>query len=254
MTSNYAWKRSVTGSSEHATAYSRRIRMNFIVTLLLSLTLIAPATAQAPVSIEMEPRHHLVFQNRYVHLFYVRIAPGDTTLFHTHVNDNVGVKLTDAELSDVVRGGDPEKVLVNQGAVGFGHYPTPLTHSVSNVGSTPFHNMLVELLPSKGVPSTAPLLADVAGHKLEMENGRVRIFRLVLAPGQSTEEHSHALQCLGVVIKEGKIAVDLPGTKTETVAFKPGDYRWHERGMRHSMRNVGSATFEAVEIELKEGN
>jgi len=228
--------------------------MNSIVALLLLLTLLAPATAQAPLSIEKEPRHHLEFQNSYVRLFYVRIAPGDSTLFHTHVNDNVGVKLTDAELSDVVPGGIPEMLLVNQGAVGFGHYPTPLTHSVSNVGSTPFHNMLVEILPSNAVPSTAPSLAHVAGHILEMENERVRIFRLVLAPGQSTEEHSHALHGLGVVITGGKIAIDVPGTKTETVTFNPGDYRWHQGGMRHSLRNVGSATFEAVEIELKEGD
>ena len=228
--------------------------MNIIIALLLSLVLLAPETAQAPVSIEMEPRHHLEFQNEYVRLFYVRIAPGDTTLFHTHVNDNVGVKLTDAELSDVVPGGNPEMILVNQGAVGFGHYPTPLTHSVSNVGSTPFHNMLVEILPSKGAPSTAPSLANAGGYTLDMENERVRILRLVLAPGQSTEEHSHALQGVSVVITEGKIAVDLPGRETETVTFKPGDYRWHEGGMRHSLRNVGSGTFEAVEIELKEGD
>ena len=228
--------------------------MNFIVTLLSSWTLLAPATAQAPVSIEKEPRHHLEFQNRYVRLFYVRIAPGDTTLFHTHVNDNVGVKLTDAELSDVVPEGNPEMILVNRGAVGFGHYPTPLTHSVSNVGSTPFHNMLVEIFPSNAVPFTAPPPADVAGHTLEMENERVRIFRLVLAPGRSTEEHSHALHGLEVVITEGTIAVDRPGTKTETVTFNPGDYRWHQGGMRHSLRNVGSATFEAVEIELKESD
>ena len=228
--------------------------MNIIVALLLSLVLLAPETAQAPVSIEKEPRHHLEFQNEYVRLFYVRIAPGDATLFHTHVNDNVGVKLTDAELSDVVPGGNPEMILVNQGAVGFGHYPTPLTHSVSNVGSTPFHNMLVEILPSRGAPSTAPALANVGGYTLDMENERVRILRLVLAPGQSSEEHSHALQGVTVVITEGKIAVDLPGRKTETVTFKPGDYRWHEGGMRHSLRNVGSATFEAVEIELKGGD
>jgi len=140
---------------------------------------------------------------------------------------------------------------VNQGAVGFGHYPSPLVHRVSNVGSTPFHNMLVEILPSKNAPLTAPLLADVAGHTLELENERVRIFRLALAPGQSTGQHSHDLQFLGVVIAEGEIAVDRPATEAETVTFEPGDYRWHERGMRHSMRNVGSTTFEAVEIELK---
>jgi beta-alanine degradation protein BauB len=228
--------------------------MNFIATLLLSLTFLSPATAQAPVSIEREPRHQPEFQNKCVCLFYVRIPPGDATLFHTHENDNVGVRLTDAELSDDVPGGNPEKVLVNHGAVGFGHYPTPLTRSVSNVGSTPFHNMLVEILPSEGLPSSAPSLADVAGHTLEIENERVRIFRLVLAPGQSTDEHSHALQGMGVVITEGKIAVDLPGTKSEIVMFKPGDYQWHEGGMRHSLRNVGSATFEAVDIELKQSD
>jgi quercetin dioxygenase-like cupin family protein len=225
--------------------------MNSSITLLFSLTLAAPATAQAPVPIEKEPRHHLEFENSHVRLFYVRIAPGDTTLFHTHVNDNVGVRLTNAELSDVVPGGTPEKVLVNQGAVGFGHYPSPLTHSVSNVGSTPFHNMVVEILPSGNVAFTPPLLAAVAGHTPELENEHVRIFRVSLAPGQSTEQHSHDLPFLGVVITEGKIAVDRPATAAETVTFKPGDYRWHERGMRHSMRNVGSTSFEAVEIELK---
>ena len=225
--------------------------MNFTVILLLSLTLLAPATAQAPVSIEKEPQHHLEFQNSYVRLFQVRIAPGDTTLFHVHVNDNVGVRLTDAELSDVVPGGTPKKISVKKGAVGFGHYPSPLTHSVSNVGSTPFHNMVVEILPSERVPFTAPLLTDVAGHTLALENERVRVFRLTLAPGQSTGPHSHNLEFLGVVVTEGEIAVNRPGTETETAAFRPGDYRWHERGMRHSMINVGSTTFEAVEIELK---
>lgn len=228
--------------------------MHFIVTLLLSLILLSPATEQAPVSIEKEPRHHLRFQNKYVRLFYVCIPPGDTTLFHIHENDNVGVRLTDAELSDVVPGGTPEKVLVNHGAVGYGHYPSPLTHSVSNTGSTPFRNLLVELLPSRGVSSSAPSLADVAGHTLEMENERVRIFRLVLAPGQSSEVHLHALQGMSVVITEARIAVGLPGTEPETVTFKPGDYRWHEGGMRHSLRNVGSTTFEAVDIELKQSD
>jgi quercetin dioxygenase-like cupin family protein len=99
--------------------------MNFIVAPLLSLALVAPETARAPVSVEDEPRHH------------------------------------------------------------------------------------------------APSLAEVAGRILEMENERARIYRLVLAPGQSTEEHSHALHSLGVVLTEG-------------------------------IRNVGSATFEAVEIELKD--
>jgi quercetin dioxygenase-like cupin family protein len=228
--------------------------MNFIVTLLFSLTLLSSATAQAPVAIQKEPRHQLEFQNGCVRLFNVRIPPGDSTLFHTHENDNVGVKLTDAELNDVIPGGDPARVLVKRGAVAFGHYPTPLIHSVSNVGNTLFHNTLVEVLPSKGLPSNAATLADVAGYTLEIENERVRIFRLVIAPGQSTHQHSHALHGMSVVITEGKIAVGLPGTATEIVLFKPGDYRWHQGGVKHSLTNVGSANFEVVVIELKQSD
>jgi quercetin dioxygenase-like cupin family protein len=225
--------------------------MNFPFTLSLSLVLLAPAIAQTPVSIENEPRHYLEFENSYVRLFRVRLAPGATTLFHVHVNDNVGVRLTDAELSDVAPGGTPKKVSVTKGGVGFGHYPSPLTHSVSNVGSTPFHNMVVEILPSKSARFTAPLQAVVTGHTLELENERVRVFRLILAPGQATEQHSHDRQFLGVAITDGEIAVNRPATDTETVTFRPGDYRWHERGARHSLKNAGSTTFETVEIELK---
>ena len=244
--------RTLDGLCSHTIVQFQRIRMNITAILLLSLTYLASATAQTPVSIEEEPRHHLEFQNRFVRVFYVRIPPGDTTLFHTHEHDNVGIKLTAAELSDVVPGRVPEKNLFTQGAVGFGHYPTPLTHRVKNVGSTPFLNIVVEVLPSEGVSSSVPSLAGVADRTPEMENERVRIFRLLLAPGESTGEHTHALQGLSVVIIGGKIAVDHHGTTTETVTFEPGDYRWHEGGMRHSLRNVGSATFETVEIELKE--
>jgi quercetin dioxygenase-like cupin family protein len=225
--------------------------MNSTITLLLSLTLLLPALAQSPVPIEKEPRHHLKFENQYVRVFYVFIPPGDTTLFHTHVNDGVGIRLTDAQLRDEVLGGKPNEGSVNRGAVGFTHYPSPLTHRVSNIGSSPFRNIFVEVLPSTGMPSNAPSLADVAGQILVLENDRVRIFRLVLAPGQSTEVHSHALRGVGVAITDGKITVEVPGKKTKTVKFKPGDYQWHEGGMKHSLRNVGSAPFEAVDIELK---
>ncbi len=63
--------------------------------------------------------------------------------------------------------------------------------------------------------------------------------------------HTHALRGLGVAVSEGRITVEVPGEKVRTVKFKPGDTQWHEAGTKHTLRNVGSAPFEAVEIELK---
>lgn len=230
--------------------------MNFI-TLLLSLTLLSLAPTQSPVPIEKEPRHRLKFENHHLRVFDVFIPPGDTALFHTHVNDGVGIRLTDARIRDEALGGTPDDsplkpvIPVKRGAVSFSHYPSPFTHRVSNIGSTPFRNILVEVLPSTGMSSNASSLTNVAGHTLVLENDRVRVFRLVLAPGQSTELHTHARRSLGVAVSEGRVAVEVPGKKIRTVKFKPGDTQWHEGGTKHSFKNIGSITFEAVDIELK---
>ncbi|MBA3513821.1 MAG: cupin domain-containing protein [Pyrinomonadaceae bacterium] len=79
----------------------------------------------------------------------------------------------------------------------------------------------------------------------------MRVSRLVLAPGQSTELHTHALRTLGVAVSEGRIVAKVSGRKIRTVKFKPGDKQWYEDRTKHRLRNVGSAPFEVVEIELK---
>lgn len=61
--------------------------MNYLIVLFPSLTLLLPASAPSPVPIEKEPRHRLTFSNQYVRLFHVLIPSGDTSLFHTHVNE-----------------------------------------------------------------------------------------------------------------------------------------------------------------------
>ena len=222
-----------------------------IISLLLSLTLLLPMPAQSPVPIEKEPRHRLKFQNRYVRVFDVLIPPGDTSLFHTHVNDGFSVRLKDASIRDEALGGASEDLTVKRGAVSFGYRPSPITHRVSNIGATPFSNIFVEVLPSTGTPAGSPLQALAAGQTLVLENERVRVSRLILAPGQSTKLHTHSIRILAVAVSRGKIAVGAPGKKARTVKFKPGDTQWYEAGAKHSLRNVSSVPFEAVEIELK---
>lgn len=225
--------------------------MNYLVCLFLSLSFLLPASAQSPVPVEKEPRHRLKFSNQQVRVFNVLIPAGDTSLFHIHLYDGLSVRLADARIRDVTLGGTSENITVERGAVSFGYRPSPLTHRVSTIGSTPFRNIFVELLPSTSEPPGVPPQALVAGQTLVLENERVRISRLVLDPGQTIEMHSHALPSLGVAVSQGRIVVEVPGKKLRTIKFKPGDIQWREGGTKHSLRNVGSAPFEAVEIELK---
>jgi quercetin dioxygenase-like cupin family protein len=225
--------------------------MNYVTALLLLLTLLLPTTAQSPVPIEKEPRHRLKHENRYVRVFDVLIPQGDETLYHTHTNDGVGIKITDARIRDEALGENPEDVEVKRGVVNFAHFPAPLTHKVSNVGGTPFRNIFIEILPFIYAPSNSPSLLQVTGHALVLENDRVRVYRLVLAPGQEIEMHTHALRGLGVAVSEGVISFRAPGKKSKTIKFQPGQFQWHEGGTKHALKNVGTVSFEAVDIELK---
>jgi mannose-6-phosphate isomerase-like protein (cupin superfamily) len=224
--------------------------MNLIAPFLW-LALLFQATAQSPVPIEKEPRHHLEFANRYVRVFHVLIAPRDTTLFHTHINDGVGIKLTDAQIRDEELGGKAAESTVRRGDVNFTRYPNHLSHRVINVGSTPFGNMFVEVLPPISMTSKARSPSNVAGQTLELDNDRVRVFRLVLAPGQSIEVRQPEFRGVRVVISGGKVAIKGQSKKIRTVSLKPGDYEWFGTGMRHTLHNLGSSSFEVVDIELK---
>ena len=208
-------------------------------------------TAEPPVPIEKEPRHRLKFENPFVRVFDVLIPPGDISLFHIHLHDGLSTRLTDARIRDEALDGTSEDSALKRGAVSFAYRPRPLTHRVSNIGDTPFRNIFVEILPSSRVSAGNPSPAPVAGYTLVLENERVRILRLVLAPGQSIDRRTHALRGVRIAISEGEIVTEVPGEKRRTVKFEPGGLEWRETGASYSFRNVGSAPFEAVEIELK---
>jgi hypothetical protein len=78
----------------------------------------------------------------------VLLAPGESTLFHTHSHDSIAVQLSEATIQQQVFEKDwqpaskltPGDVRYAEGAKG------PYTHRVKNVGSTPFHVIDIELL------------------------------------------------------------------------------------------------------------
>jgi len=67
---------------------------------LAGLVFLAAATLaqqQQSVEITSEPSHHLVFQNEYVRVFDVTVAPRATTLVHKHNHDYLFVTLGDSD-------------------------------------------------------------------------------------------------------------------------------------------------------------
>jgi hypothetical protein len=84
-----------------------------------------------------------------------------------------------------------------------------------------------------------------------LENDLVKIYRISIDPKQTTGIRSRTLPYLRISISQSMISIHEPGKTPKTVQTRPGDYRWHEGGTTDSIENVGSATYEATEIELK---
>ncbi len=222
--------------------------MRSIAIAALSLAGLLPPGVQAPVPLASEPRHHLKFENQYVRVFDVTVPPGDATLFHTHSNDYVFVMIGDANLKAEVMGSQPVDLNVKDGEVRF--TKGPITHRVTNPTNTVFRNITIEILGSPG--SAGASTADTSpGHSIVLDNDRVRVERLVLEPGQSTNMHTHGLSALSVFLTNAEIRVESPGQKPQTIAYTPGDFRWRAAPVTHSLKNIGSTKFEAVGIDWK---
>jgi len=101
-----------------------------------------------PVPVQQEPHHHPIFEDQYVLVLDVMLAPGESTLFHTHSHDNISVRLNEA-LVQAQRFGEGWQP-VSQGAPGRVNYAegakASYTHRIKNVGTTTFHVIDIDLL------------------------------------------------------------------------------------------------------------
>ena len=221
-----------------------------LLALLVSQQLFAQDLPKG-VPIEQEPRHRIVFENRYVRIYDALIPPGDLTLFHTHAADNVTVVISGGKGTELA--GKPViQIAPVTGNASFSRgTATPYTHRVGNVGTTPLRFVVTEIKAQSDSPGTPAALDAVPGHKLMLENERVKVYRVTIDPKQSTGIRARTLPWARVSVSPGAIAVQESGKDSVTVELQSGDYRWHEGATSQSLENIGAATYEAIEIEWK---
>jgi hypothetical protein len=186
-----------------------------------------PIGAQQPppviVPVEREPQHRPVFQNDILAVLDVRFPPGYVSLFHTHSNDNVSVRIETGptRIDTLTTTGDVQTAVL--GRVVFNSATPPYTHRVANVGQTLVRILDIEIL-AKGPTQSAAALDDLAGHDVVVDNPRVRISRVVLAPGANLASHSHPQAWLEAVVRgpvPGSFEWRAPGTTVPRVEALP---------------------------------
>jgi hypothetical protein len=229
----------------------------------LSLTLTAcafalalPANAESPVvPVEKAPYHRPVFRNELVMLLSVYLPPGaprGPEVFHTHSLDQLSVLVEAADMANQALGaptmGQPRRG--QRGNVGYTAFSKePRTHRGANMGSTPFHNIVVALLtPQAGrfTPGTRP-----EGYQQVVDSERVRAWRLVLQPGQSAPAITQGAPGMRIVVDGGEIVESVPGEPDRGWGLRTGEFFWQDAGTTRAVKNIGTTPINIVEFELK---
>jgi beta-alanine degradation protein BauB len=90
------------------------------------------------------------------------------------------------------------------------------------------------------------------GTEFLREDEHVRIWRIVLEPGEEAPWHTHHLDYTSIVVEGSELERYNGDGTTDRYEVKPGDtMRIYEGSRRHALKNVGKTRFSNIIIELK---
>jgi hypothetical protein len=91
------------------------------------------------------------------------------------------------------------------------------------------------------------------GTRLLFENDRVRVWEMVLHPGESSTRHVHESDYLFVYLTRSKLKLKQGGSPEETSEQAPGFVQYTDvgSGIAHCVENVGSGDHREILVELK---
>jgi mannose-6-phosphate isomerase-like protein (cupin superfamily) len=96
---------------------------------------------------------------------------------------------------------------------------------------------------------SVPLLA--AKREVIVDNSKVRVVHVLIAPGETTEIDNQKLDRVVVWLQKGSAETILPGGKSVNNTWKQNEAQWEPAGSSHSMRLQGKDPVAAIVVELK---
>jgi len=86
--------------------------------------------------------------------------------------------------------------------------------------------------------------------RLLMKNRRVRVWEMVIEPGESYPMHHHRWPYLSIILENATVVLTHPDGRQERLRVRKGDVVWRLRPESHSVRNVGRTRFRNRLVEL----
>jgi mannose-6-phosphate isomerase-like protein (cupin superfamily) len=233
-------------------------RAHPLVAILVScyLGILAPASsvAQTPdgvVPITSEPDHKIRFDNGRVRMYELVLPKGKTTLVHEHRADSFTVFFRTTEVTNEAHRGKAVVFKRTAGDVAFTSTAKgPYSHRVFTTGETTFHVIAMELMSPTPAGSATATQRPSPAFKVALENPRGRVYRVTMAPGESTGTFTRPAGSALFAISAGRISETVDGKPVRLWDFEPGHFRWFEMSEKLSVKNESSTPIDLVEIEL----
>lgn len=203
------------------------------------------------VPMHREPRHHMVLETPSLRIMDVRIRPQDTTLYHHHENTTLYVAIdvspTNAQplgsAWGTIRPGGARDWEAGDIAIDSSYAATPLTHRVTNVGTSLFRLLAITVRSNEPVRHTG----DLPG-RLEATSSWFRQSRAVLAPGEVSGWYTSATTVLVVQPLAGQVEVITAAGASPLGT--PGAWKLVAPGERYRLRNAGPGSATALVIQV----
>lgn len=205
----------------------------------------------------------VLFENEEVKVWEMDLAPGEACATHRHTMDYVLYILSGADL--MIEGPNYKPYLFPAPTRATYFVPPGAVESARNIGDTRFHEALFELKRPPRADSPHPgftvceALVDAEpqpGVISILENDRVRIREMTLAPGQESGMSYHSRDAAVYVIEGSRVrqveraAENGPEQATEA-HLKAGAVSWWPRGVHRNAINLGDTRYRQVSVELK---
>ena len=209
-----------------------------------------PATA--PLARD-EPHHHLVFQNDLVRVLRVLIPPGESTLWHEHNFDYIVLTLYGSKVRvEVPKDPKATEGTMESKSLRFVKYAGQhFVHRVANTDTVVNHQIDFEIIPPSPGGFGVSDRSEAAQYKMEIDNDRIRAWRIQLAPGEIANTIMQKAPGLRFVLSGDRILETNAEGQVKEIVGRPGDFAWLPGGASRSLSNAGSSALELVEVELK---
>lgn len=221
---------------------------HILVTGLLVACVASSAHAQTPAN--REPHHKQLIYTNFLRAFDVTLAPGETMADHVHQFDVATLVLGDATTVTTSAGQAGAPVTAAAGTVVIDEYSgkPPVTVSVKNTGTTPYHVIEVENVREDGkFPTVAPM-QGMGVSVLKAARG-FAVYETKFAAGGAQSQHAHEKAFLIIRI-DGTVENGGIGGEEPVKMTRPGQWIAMPAAANHYLGGPDGPA-RGIEIEVR---